>query len=76
MALFKDLDLLFSSCMALLERSRDARLVLAFEFREDWEAIGSFIAWAEAEGMLVTHEELDEDVYLYIFRWAEEALEA
>lgn len=49
----KDLDKLFSSCCALLARSSEARLVLAFEFREDWQAISDFIGWAEAAKMEV-----------------------
>ena len=49
----KDLDKLFSSCCALLARSSEARLVLAFEFREDWQAISDFIGWAEAANMEV-----------------------
>ena len=50
----EDLDkLLFSSCYALLARSAEARLILAFEFREDWQAISDFIGWAEAANMEV-----------------------
>eukprot|EP00435_Cladocopium_sp_Y103_P026616 s2909_g6.t1 len=67
-----DLDKLFSSCYALLARSVEARLILAFEFREDWQAISDFIGWAEAANMEVQHEELgdpDDEIYLYTFRW-------
>ncbi|OLP75861.1 Protein N-lysine methyltransferase METTL21A, partial [Symbiodinium microadriaticum] len=67
-----ELDKLFESCRALLSRSPDSRLLLAFEFREDWESIGNFIAWAEEVGMEVCHEELgdpDDEIYLYTFRW-------
>ncbi|CAK9086964.1 unnamed protein product [Durusdinium trenchii] len=67
-----DLDKLFSSCYALLARSPEARLVLAFEFREDWEGISNFIGWAEEAQMEVQHQELgdpDDEIYLYIFRW-------
>ncbi|CAE7571885.1 Mettl21c [Symbiodinium pilosum] len=53
-----DLDKLFESCRALLSRTKDSRLLLAFEFREDWESIGNFIGWAEEAGMEVHHEEL------------------
>ena len=49
----EDLDKLFSSCYALLARSAEARLILAFEFREDWQAISDFIGWAEAANMEV-----------------------
>lgn len=68
----EDLDKLFSSCYALLARSPEARLVLAFEFREDWEGISNFIGWAEEAQMEVQHQELgdpDDEIYLYIFRW-------
>eukprot|EP00438_Fugacium_kawagutii_P025631 Skav209734 [mRNA] locus=scaffold528:605038:609188:- [translate_table: standard] len=50
----QDLDKLFSSCCALLARSNQARLILAFEFREDWQAISDFIGWAEAANMEVS----------------------
>ena len=69
----KDLDKLFSSCYKLLARSPTARLVLAFEFREDWEGISNFIGWAEEAQMEVQHQELgdpDDEIYLYTFQWA------
>eukprot|EP00439_Symbiodinium_sp_Y106_P071361 s1972_g12.t2 len=65
-----------SSCGADAEEEEEEAapwLLLAFEFREDWESIGNFIDWAEEVGMEVCHQELggypDDEIYLYTFRW-------
>lgn len=78
-----DTKKLLASCLALLVRSPTARLLIGFEFREDWETIGNFIHGAEEAGLHCSHELLndgedveddeghDGDMYLYTFRWQE-----
>lgn len=75
-------DRLFRSVMALLSRDKDAKVILAFEFREDWETIGTFVGWMEEAGLAVSHQTLperkdseegdsddDSDMLLYTFWW-------
>lgn len=54
-----DTAALFASCKALLARSSSGLLLLGFEFREDWETIGTFIERAEAAGLSCSHVALD-----------------
>jgi len=53
-----DSQKLYESCSALLSRAPGAQLIIGFEFREDWETIGTFIGWAEAAGFDVSFETL------------------
>merc|ERR1712183_387948 len=53
-----DTDRLLASCVALLARKVDARVLIGFEFREEWEAIGTFIGGAFEAGLECSHEPL------------------
>mmetsp|Transcript_30101 Transcript_30101/g.86198 ORF Transcript_30101/g.86198 Transcript_30101/m.86198 type:complete len:258 (+) Transcript_30101:32-805(+) len=72
-----DTDKLFASCLALLSRAPGAVVLLAYEYRDEWESIGNFIHRAEEAGLECSHELLlGEDVdeedcedFLYTFRW-------
>lgn len=77
-----DTDKLLASIVALLRRTADARVHIAYEFREEWETIGNFLHWAEQTGLECSHqplfEEDDGDMFLYTLRWkvGQEAKEA
>mmetsp|Transcript_17047 Transcript_17047/g.30781 ORF Transcript_17047/g.30781 Transcript_17047/m.30781 type:complete len:245 (+) Transcript_17047:121-855(+) len=76
-----DTDKLFQSIMALLSKQKDAMVLLGYEFREEWETIGTLIGWLEDAGLTCSHialiedptqpEESDEDcdMLLYTLTW-------
>jgi len=53
-----DTDKLFESCIALLARRDNAVVLIGFEFREEWETIGTFLDWASTAGLEVSYEPL------------------
>lgn len=71
-----DTDKLLTSLMALLSRKPGSAAWLAYEFREEWETIGTFVGWAEEKGMKVTHEAIaadgsvddDDDPEFFLYR--------
>jgi len=79
-----DTQKLHESCVALLARRPEARLLVALEFREEWESIGNFLHWCSEAGLEETHfvigedggEDSDDDgdMFLYTLHWREGAL--
>lgn len=78
-------DRLAVSCGRLLARRPSALVLLGFEFREEWETIGNFIAWMEEAGFQCSFAPLageadgesedsdcDPEFLLYTFRWRHE----
>lgn len=51
-------DKLLASCVALTARHQHARVLIAYEFREEWETIGTFLGWAEEAGFECSHQRL------------------
>lgn len=45
-----DSEQLFASCCSLVSPAMGAKLIVGYEFRDEWETIGNFIGWAEAVG--------------------------
>lgn len=79
-----DTSKLCSTGLALLSRRPDACWLMGFEFRDDWETVGNFIASVEDAGLICTHVKLsadeskpaedsdsesDSEMFLYTFRW-------
>jgi len=56
-----DTDKLCTSILALLSRKPDAMVLLGYEFREEWETIGTLIGWLEQAGLHCSHIPLVED---------------
>jgi len=52
-----DTDLLWASCEALGSRdaAETATVLVGYEFREEWETVGTYIGFAEAAGFSVKH---------------------
>lgn len=80
-----DVEKLVSTCVAMLRRTPEARIFIAYEFREEWESIGMFLHWAGEAGLDDAHMTLDEDgneedsdgdgeFFLYTLRWKPESL--
>mmetsp|Transcript_2605 Transcript_2605/g.6336 ORF Transcript_2605/g.6336 Transcript_2605/m.6336 type:complete len:122 (-) Transcript_2605:82-447(-) len=75
-----DTDRLWQSCHALLSKRPSAQLIMAYEFREEWETVGMFIHSASEAGLDCTHAPIPEDdddddseMFLYTFRWRDAA---
>eukprot|EP00930_Biecheleria_cincta_P051185 TRINITY_DN36344_c0_g1_i1.p1 TRINITY_DN36344_c0_g1~~TRINITY_DN36344_c0_g1_i1.p1 ORF type:complete len:247 (+),score=49.70 TRINITY_DN36344_c0_g1_i1:73-813(+) len=67
-----DTEKLLASCLALAPRKAGLRILLGFEFREDWETIGNFLEGLEKAGFEVEHQNFEDeenDLYLYSFHW-------
>jgi len=74
-----DTERLAQSCLALLSKAPDAKLLVAFEYREDWDVIGSFIHTMNEAGLDDSYiplcaEDADEDdddidQFMYTFTW-------
>jgi len=81
-----DTDRLWQSCHALLSKRPSAQLIMAYEFREEWETVGMFIHSAsEAASRLLCSavgdasvrgkddDDDDSEMFLYTFRWRDAA---
>eukprot|EP00933_Yihiella_yeosuensis_P042520 TRINITY_DN37134_c0_g1_i1.p1 TRINITY_DN37134_c0_g1~~TRINITY_DN37134_c0_g1_i1.p1 ORF type:complete len:264 (-),score=47.67 TRINITY_DN37134_c0_g1_i1:41-832(-) len=76
-----DTDKLLESIVALAKKSPETKVIIGYEFREEWETVGTFIGWAEEAGFECTHQPLladgsiddsddpDGDFLLYTLQW-------